>query len=92
MCGWVHTNSGMELDHSAQPEEKRVPKPNAPQQLGHVATLVGEAGDEFVLRLAGYFDGQCGLADLGPSCEIDPDGVLRVTVDRGSFEALGLLR
>ena len=66
-----------------------MPKPDL-RKMGQVATLVGPDGDQFVRSLAAYFDGQIDVEALGPACEIDPDGVLRVVVDRASYEAVGL--
>lgn len=54
-------------------------------------TLLGSTGERVAKDLAAYAMGRKSMSAMGPGIDRAEDGTLRLTVDRASFEALGLL-
>ena len=60
------------------------------QRTRETVTLLGSEGEQFAHKLAAYYVGKVSLEELGPGCDIAPDGTLRLHLDQASYEALEL--
>ena len=79
------------LDDNDNPEDDPLLRRKRPPLSANAesTTLLGDRGEDLVRALGDFFVGKASLDDLGPGCDRAPDGTLRITVDRESFEALG---